>query len=38
MKEFWETINIGWYHQYIYPYDDWYQPSNSKERKLRIGE
>ena len=35
--EFWETINAGWYNMYIFPYDDWYHPNLSNERKLRIG-
>jgi hypothetical protein len=35
--EFWETINAGWYNMYIFPYDDWYTPKVSQERKLRIG-
>jgi hypothetical protein len=34
---FWEEINCGWYQMYIYPYDDWYNPTISKERKFRIG-
>lgn len=34
---FWEEINSGWYQMYIYPYDDWYHPYLSNERKLRIG-
>ena len=37
-KEFWEWINLGFYRQYIYPYDDWYNPSYSKERRLRLAE
>lgn len=35
---FWEDINLGWYQMYIYPYDDWYNPTISDERKLRLGE
>lgn len=36
--EFWETINAGWYHMYIYPYDDGFLIHiPSPERKLRIG-
>jgi hypothetical protein len=37
-KEFWETINAGWYHMYIYPYDDWYMPTISEERRMRLSE
>ena len=33
---FWEEINVGWYHEYIYPYDDWYNFTISKERGLRL--
>jgi len=36
--EFWETINVGWYHEYIYPYDDWFVPSISKERRMRLAQ
>jgi len=36
--EFWESLSIGWMQEYIYPYDDWYQPSKSKERKLRLAQ
>jgi hypothetical protein len=36
-SEFWETINVGWYDMYIYPYDDLYHPHLSDERVLRIG-
>jgi hypothetical protein len=35
---FWEEINNGWYDMYIYPYDDWYHPHLSKERKLRLNQ
>jgi hypothetical protein len=34
---FFEEINCGWYQEYIYPYDDWYNPTISKERQLRLG-
>ena len=37
MKEFWETINAGWYQMEIYPYDGWYHSKISKQRKS-IGE
>ena len=37
-KEFWEWINLGFYRQYIYDYDDPFTPTISKERKLRLGE
>jgi hypothetical protein len=35
---FWEEINIGYYREYIYPYDDLYNPTISKERKLRLNQ
>ena len=35
---FWEEINLGWYRQYIYPYDDYYNPRVSEQRKLRLGQ
>jgi len=35
---FFEELNVGWYQEYIYPYDDWYNPTISKERKLRLDE
>ena len=31
---FFEELNCGWYQMYIYPYDDWYHPTISAERKL----
>ena len=34
--EFWEGLNLGWYMEYIYPYDDPYNITISPERKLRI--
>jgi len=36
--EFWEALSYGWMAEYIYPYDDWYQPSKSKEREMRLGQ
>lgn len=33
---FWEELNIGWYQEYIYPYDDIYNFTLSKERQLRL--
>ena len=33
---FFEELNNGWYHMYIYPYDDMYMPIISDERKLRL--
>jgi hypothetical protein len=35
---YWEEINCGWYQMYIYPYDDWYNPTISPERKLRLNQ
>jgi hypothetical protein len=35
---FWEVISNGWYNEYIYPYDDLYIPTISKERKLRLSQ
>ncbi len=35
---FFEEINLGWYQMYIYPYDDWYVPIISKERRLRLAQ
>lgn len=37
-KAFWEELNFGWYQINIYEYDDYYLPTLSKERKLRLGE
>ena len=37
-REFWESLSIGWMQEYIYPYDDWYNPSYSNERRLRLAE
>jgi hypothetical protein len=36
--EFWEGLNIGWYQEYIFPYDDPYNLTISKERKLRLSQ
>jgi hypothetical protein len=36
--EFWESLSIGWMQQYIYDYDDPYNPTISKERKLRLSQ
>ena len=36
--EFWEGLNLGWYLEYIYPYDDGFNPTISPERKLRLDE
>ncbi len=35
--EFWEELSYGWMKEYIWPYDDWYEPRVSAERKLRLG-
>lgn len=35
---FWDLINTGWYDEYIYPYDDLYSPSLSKERQVRLSQ
>lgn len=35
--DFWESLSWGWMCEYIYPYDDCYNPTISKERKLRLG-
>ena len=35
---FFEELNNGWYHMYIYPYDDMYMPIISEERKTRLAE
>lgn len=34
--EFWEGLNLGWYMEYIYPYDDPYNITISPERRMRI--
>ena len=35
--DFWEALSWGWCCEYIYPYDDPYNPYLSPERKLRLG-
>jgi len=36
--DFWESLSIGWYQEYIFPYDDpFIIHIPSPERKLRIG-
>ena len=35
---FFEEINCGWYEMYIYDFDDWYNPTISPERQLRLGQ
>jgi hypothetical protein len=35
--DFWEELGSGWMSEYIWPYDDWFNPSPSPERKLRLG-
>jgi hypothetical protein len=35
--DFWEALSWGWMCEYIFPYDDTYNPYISKERKLRLG-
>ena len=35
--DFWEALSWGWCCEYIYPYDDPYNPYISEERKLRLG-
>jgi len=35
--EFWEGLSLGWYMEYIYPYDDAYNPTISHVRQLRLG-
>jgi hypothetical protein len=37
-REFWESLSIGWFQEYIYPYDDPYHLNISPERKLRLDE
>jgi hypothetical protein len=36
--EFWESLSIGWYREYIFPYDDPYNLTISPERKLRLAQ
>jgi hypothetical protein len=35
-EDFWEALSWGWMCEYIYPYDDPYNPYLSAERKLRL--
>ena len=35
---FFEELNNGWYHMYIYPYDDLYMPIISEQRKSLLAE
>jgi hypothetical protein len=35
--DFWEALSWGWCCDYIYLYDDPYNPYISPERKLRLG-
>ena len=35
---FWEGLSLGWYMEYIYPYDDDFNPTISPERKLRLSQ
>ena len=35
--DFWEELNKGWMSEYVWPYDDWFKPDPSPERKLRLG-
>ena len=37
-REFWESLSIGWFQEYIYPYDDPYHLNISPERRLRLDE
>ena len=38
-EEFWESLSMGWYDEYIYPYDDIYGVIPvSEERILRLRE
>ena len=36
--DFWEALSWGWCSEYIFPYDDCYNPTISAERKLRLGQ
>ena len=37
--DFWEGLSWGWMTEYIFPYDDPYNPHRSSpERKLRLGQ
>ena len=35
--DFWEALSWGWMCEYIYIYDDPYNPYLSEERKLMLG-
>lgn len=35
--DLWEYLSVGWMEEYIWPYADWYNPTVSPERKLRLG-
>ena len=37
-KDFFEALSWGWMAEYIFPYDDYYNPTISPERKLRLGQ
>ena len=37
-NDFWEALSWGYYEMYIFPYDDCYNPTISKERQLRLGQ
>lgn len=37
-RDFWEEINIGYYEQYIFPYERYDVPFISKERQLRLAQ
>jgi len=36
-QDFWEALSWGWMEEYIFPYDDPFNPHLSDERKLRLG-
>jgi hypothetical protein len=37
--DFWESLSIGWYREYIFPYDDAFNIHiPSPERKLRLAQ
>lgn len=36
-ENFFEALSWGWMAEYIFPYDDFYNPTISSERKLRLG-
>ena len=35
--DFFEALSWGWMATYIFPYEDYYNPIISPERKLRLG-